>query len=56
VKIYYDSSLWSRGKGLPGLPLHNCFTIPSFQKGDSWHFVLEGINTIKCAEKEYNFQ
>jgi hypothetical protein len=43
-------------RGLHGLPLHNCFTIPSFQKADYCRFVLEGINTHKCDEQEYIFQ
>ncbi|MFZ5643485.1 MAG: Na+-transporting methylmalonyl-CoA/oxaloacetate decarboxylase subunit beta [Bacillota bacterium] len=42
-------------RGLHGLLLHNCFSIPSFQKDDTSHFVLEGINTKKCDGKEYNF-
>jgi hypothetical protein len=42
--------------GLHGLPLHSCFSVPSFQKEEDAHFVLEGINTKGCDSKEYNFQ
>ncbi|MFA7573691.1 MAG: hypothetical protein WCY24_08200 [Lutispora sp.] len=42
-------------RGLHGLPLHNCFSVPSFQKVDTSHFVLEGINTKKCDGKEYSY-
>ena len=43
-------------RGLHGLPLHNCFSVPSFQKVDTSHFVLEGINVKKCDGKEYSYQ
>ncbi|AGL03332.1 hypothetical protein [Desulfoscipio gibsoniae] len=43
-------------RGIHGLLLHNCFAIPSFQKDDISHFVLEGINTKICDGKEYNFR
>jgi len=43
-------------RGLHGLLLHNCFSIPNFQKDGTSHFVLEGINTKKCDGKDYNFQ
>lgn len=56
MKIYYNSSLWSKGKGPHGLPLHNCFSVPSFQKVDTSHFVLEGINIKKCDGKEYSYK
>lgn len=42
--------------GLHGLPLHSCYCVPSFQKEDTFHFVLEGINIKDCDSKEYNFQ
>ena len=42
-------------RGLHGLPLHNCFSVPSFQKVDTSHFVLEGINIKKFDSREYNF-
>lgn len=42
--------------GVHRLPLHSCFSVPSFQKEDTSHFVLEGINTKNCDSKEYNFQ
>jgi len=42
-------------RGLHGLPLHICFSVPIFHKVDTSYFVLEGINTIKCDSEEYNF-
>ena len=42
--------------GLHGLPLHICFSIPRFQKEDTSHFILEGINTKSCDSMEFNFQ
>ncbi|MDD2497706.1 MAG: hypothetical protein PHT78_14530 [Desulfitobacteriaceae bacterium] len=32
-------------RGLHGLPLHRCFSLPGFHQKDTMHFVLEGINT-----------
>lgn len=43
-------------QGLHGLPLHSCYSVPSFQKEDTFHFVLEGINIKYCDSKEYIFQ
>lgn len=43
-------------RGLHGLLLHNCFSVPSFKKHDTSHFLLEGINTKKCEGKEYYFK
>ncbi len=31
-------------RGLHGLPLHRCFSVPGFHQKDTLHFVLEGIN------------
>lgn len=42
-------------RGLHGLPINNCFSVPSFENGDSFHFNLEGINTIKYDGSEYNY-
>ncbi len=42
-------------RGLHGLPLHSCFSVPSFYKEDNLHFILEGINIKKHDEKEYSF-
>ena len=41
--------------GLHGLPLHICFSVPSFQKEEPSNFVLEGINTKDRDSEEYNF-
>ncbi|WP_461615221.1 hypothetical protein [Clostridium sp. Marseille-QA1073] len=41
--------------GLHGLPLYSCFSVPSFEKKNTGHFILEGINTERCDSKEYNF-
>ncbi|HHY04504.1 MAG TPA: sodium ion-translocating decarboxylase subunit beta [Thermoanaerobacterales bacterium] len=43
-------------RGLHGLPLHSCLSVPCFQKEETSHFVLEGINTKDLDSKEYNFQ
>lgn len=40
-------------RGLHGLPLHSCLSVPSFCKGKSFHFHLEGINTEVRESKEY---
>ncbi|MDD3653483.1 MAG: hypothetical protein PHO01_04760 [Desulfotomaculaceae bacterium] len=42
-------------RGLHGLPLHSCFSVPGFNKEDTMNFVLEGINMKNCDGKEYNF-
>lgn len=42
-------------RGQHGLPLYNCFSVPSFQKDDASNFVLQGINTQKDDSKEYEF-
>lgn len=42
-------------RGLHGLPLRSCFSVPSFEKVDTFHFVLEGINIKKCDDREYSF-
>lgn len=41
--------------GLHGLPLHSCYSVPSFQKGETSNFILEGINTKDRNSEEYNF-
>lgn len=41
--------------GLHGRPLHNCYSIPSFQKEETSNFVLEGINTKNRDSNEYSF-
>ncbi len=33
--------------GLHKLPLHSCFSVPSFQKENTSHFVIEGVNIEK---------
>jgi hypothetical protein len=43
-------------RGVHGLPLYSCFSVPGFSKEDALHFVLEGINIKHCDSKEYNFQ
>lgn len=43
-------------RGLHGLPLHNCFSVPSFKKDDTSHFLLEGINIKKFDSIEYYFE
>lgn len=42
--------------GLHGLPLHNCYSVPSFEKEEISNFVLEGINTKDRDSNEYSFQ
>lgn len=42
--------------GFHGLPLHCCFSVPSFHKEDTSHFVLEGINVKICDSKEFVFR
>lgn len=52
----------SKGKGqavpsgFHGQPLHSCYSVPSFQKEETSHFILEGINTKDRDSMEYNFQ
>lgn len=41
--------------GLHNLPLHICFSVPSFQKENTARFVIEGINTKNYNSKEYTF-
>lgn len=42
--------------GSHGLPLHTCYSIPSFQKEETSDFFLEGINTKGRDNQEFNFQ
>lgn len=42
-------------RGLHGLPLQVCFSIPSLKKGETASFVLEGINVKKFDGGEYSF-
>jgi hypothetical protein len=42
--------------GLHKLPLYSCFSVPSFQKEDTSHFILEGINTKNRDGKVYKFE
>lgn len=42
--------------GSHGLPLHTCYSIPSFQKEETSYFFLEGINTKDRDSQEFNFQ
>jgi len=41
--------------GVHGLPLHSCFSVPSFTREDSFHFHMEGINTIFLDGQEITF-
>lgn len=41
--------------GVHGHPIHSCFSVPSFEKKNACHFVLEGINTKHSDSEEYNF-
>lgn len=41
-------------RGLNGLPLHNCISIPRFQKEDISHFRLEGINIKELNSQRIN--
>lgn len=43
-------------RGLHGLPLHNCLSIPSFEKEQNFLFHLEGINTKHYEGKKYTLQ
>ncbi len=43
-------------RGMHGLPLNICFSVPSFKKDSISHFLLEGINIKKIESKEYNFK
>lgn len=43
-------------RGLHELPLYICFSVPNFQKLDTWQFILEGINIKKYDGMEYEFQ
>lgn len=47
--------LSDENEGIHKLPLYSCFSVPSFQKEDTSHFILKGINTKDCDSKEYNF-
>jgi len=40
-------------QGLHGLPLYTCVSVPTFQKEDTYKFVLEGISSIKHDKSEY---
>lgn len=42
--------------GFHGLPLHSCYSIPSFQKEETSVFFLEGINTKGQDSQEFTFQ
>lgn len=42
--------------GLHHLPLHSCISVPSIQKEDIAHFIVEGINTRKYGSQEYIFR
>lgn len=42
-------------KGLKGLPLYSCLSIPGFQKKDISHFILEGISIREVDSREYKF-
>ncbi|MCG1011652.1 Na+-transporting methylmalonyl-CoA/oxaloacetate decarboxylase subunit beta [Tepidanaerobacter sp. GT38] len=42
--------------GAHGLPLYTCFSVPSFQEEDTFHFHLEGINEVICDSKEIVLQ
>ncbi|MBD8046254.1 MAG: hypothetical protein KID00_08485 [Clostridium argentinense] len=54
--IFISSKEKDIPKGLHGLPLYSCFSVPSFEKKDIGLFILEGINIETCNSKEYNFQ
>ncbi len=41
-------------RGLHGLPLYSCMSVPGFQKKDISHFVLEGINVVEHDIAEIN--
>lgn len=42
-----------RKLGVKGLPLHNCFSVTSFRKEDTWEFHIEGIQLHKNDIGEY---
>ena len=44
-----------RKDGLKGLPLHNCFSVPSFKKEETWEFIIEGIQLHISDGREYLF-
>lgn len=48
-----------KGEGTPcgshGLPLHSCFSGPSFHKEEASHFVLEGINIKRLSSEEIDY-
>lgn len=39
--------------GLHGLPLYSCYSMPSFTDEDTFHFHLEGINTLHNDSQEF---
>lgn len=39
--------------GSHGLPLHHCFSVPSFTQEEPWRFVLEGIQSLMAESREY---
>lgn len=43
-------------RGLHGLSLHRCISVPCLDKKDTWRFDIEGINIKSYGSKEYNFQ
>lgn len=45
---YGPTAIFTSSKGL-------CFSVPSFQKEDMSHFIIEGINIKSCDGKEYDF-
>lgn len=42
-------------RGVHGLPLNICFSVPGFKKADAWQFIIEGINIKKYDSMEYGF-
>ena len=45
---YGPTAIFTSSKGV-------CFSVPSFQKEDISHFILEGIDIKSCDGKEYEF-
>ncbi|MDD4753981.1 MAG: hypothetical protein PHT78_12195, partial [Desulfitobacteriaceae bacterium] len=43
-------------RGLHGLLLHRCFSLPGFHQKDTLHFVLEGINREIYESKEFELR
>lgn len=40
-------------RGLHGLPLHGCYSVPSFRERETYEFHLEGINAKDVGSREY---